>query len=245
MRLQEFIQQTCQLSSRRARQKINQGRVTVDGEYIGNGNYLVDPAWHAICLEGQPLPSHLGHQNYLLYKRPGLVSARRDRQYATVFDDLPKDLHDLGLSIVGRLDRDAQGLILLTNNGQLHYLLENPRFQIPKTYRVRVNGALDNQDVAAFEAGILWSDGYLCQAAQLQLEEVGDQVSQARLTIYEGKRHQIKKMFLARGLKVIYLERLAIGPLSLDRHPLQEGSCRPLEADEIADLKALVKRVQR
>ena len=245
MRLQEFIQQTCQLSSRRARQKNAQGLVSVDGDCVRNGNYLVGPAWHRIQLGGQDLPSHLGHQNYLFYKPVGLVSARRDDRYATIFDALPAELQDLNLSIVGRLDRDAQGLILLTNNGQLHYLLENPRFQMAKTYRVRVNGPLDDQDVAAFAEGIIWSDGYVCQPAQLLIEEVGRQASQACLTIYEGKRHQIKKMFLARGVKVTRLERLAIGPLSLDRQPLQEGHYRELTVGEVSDLKALFKRVQR
>ena len=172
----------------------------------------------------------------MLHKPAGVLSAVRDKKYQTVIDLIaPKDRKD-GLYPIGRLDRDTEGLLLLTTNGPLGFRMLHPRRHVEKTYYVEVNGWLGEDAPHFFEKGVSFSDGTLCQPAQLELLEVGQSKSSAHLTIREGKFHQVKKMFLAYGVKVTYLKRIRFGPFWLD-DKLAVGAYRKLTNEECDLLK--------
>ncbi len=169
----------------------------------------------------------------MLHKPAGLVSATEDPREPTVLSLLPEHLRKIGLFPAGRLDKDTEGLLLLTNDGELAHALLAPKRHVDKTYFVRVAGALDGEDAAAFAAGMTLGDGLKCLPAGL---EVLDRRDEAIVTLREGKYHQIKRMLAARGKPVIYLKRLTMGPLTLDT-TLAAGEWRPLTAEELAALK--------
>lgn len=170
----------------------------------------------------------------MLHKPAGIVTARKDGQHQTVLDLLAKEVSKDGLYPVGRLDRDTEGLVLITNNGPLGFKLLHPSHHISKTYLVEVNGYLAEDAVDFFDQGVRFLDGNICKPAQLDILNAEETKSRARLVITEGKFHQVKKMFLAYGLKVTYLKRIAFGPLKLG--DLERGQYRPLAKDEIAIL---------
>ena len=135
----------------------------------------------------------------------------------------------------GRLDKDTEGLLLLTNDGPLAHRLLSPRHHVDKTYFVRVDGALDREDAEAFAAGMTLADGLACLPAGLELLDTPDA---AIVTLREGKYHQIKRMLAQRGKPVVYLKRLTMGPLSLDP-ALEKGEWRPLTAEELAAIRSV------
>jgi 16S rRNA pseudouridine516 synthase len=145
----------------------------------------------------------------------------------------PKYLHK-GLFPVGRLDKDTEGLLVLTNNGPLGHQLLSPKKHIPKSYYAQVIGEINAQDLQAFKEGILLDDGYRTLPAELELLRAGE-LSEAMVTIHEGKFHQIKRMFQALDKKVVYLKRIAMGDLRLDPD-LALGEYRELREDEVEKL---------
>ena len=139
---------------------------------------------------------------------------------------------------MGRLDKDTEGLLLLTNEGELAHALLSPRRHVDKVYYARTDGRLTEADVRAFAVGLSLEDGLQCQPAKLEILSAGEQ-SEAYVTLREGKFHQVKRMLAARGNPVLYLERVQMGNLSLDR-TLSRGAFRFLTEEEIAALHALV-----
>ena len=148
---------------------------------------------------------------------------------------LPEHLRRVGLFPAGRLDKDTEGLLLLTNDGPLAHRLLSPRHHVDKSYFVRVDGALGREDAEAFAAGMTLADGLACLPAGLELLDTPDA---AIVTLREGKYHQIKRMLAARGKPVVYLKRLTMGPLSLDP-ALEKGEWRPLTAEELAAIRSV------
>ena len=142
---------------------------------------------------------------------------------------LPERYQRQGLFPAGRLDKDTEGLLLLTNDGPLAHQLLSPKSHVDKTYYVEVDGVLEQADIEAVEAGITLADGYTCLPGKLELLE-GNNC--AYITLREGKYHQIKRMMAARGKPVTYLKRISFGPLTLDEQ-LPKGSWRPLTCAEI------------
>ena len=176
----------------------------------------------------------IGYQRFtyiMLHKPAGVLSAVEDKRQKTVLDLLPEELQKRGLSPVGRLDKDTEGLLLLTNDGELTHKLLSPRHHVDKVYYARVDGKLEEKDCAAFAAGMTLGDGLECMPAKLEI--LGD--SEALVTLQEGKFHQVKRMLAACGKPVTYLRRLSMGPLKLDE-TLPCGSFRHLTADELAAL---------
>ncbi|MCY3065942.1 MULTISPECIES: pseudouridine synthase [Aerococcus] len=225
MRLLDLIQAECHLSATKAKRLIHAGEVFYKGQPLVDINQALDPDLMVIYYRSKRIGVGLGH-HYLVYnKAAGQVSAKKDAHWPTPYDHLPECYQ--GTSIVGRLDRDVEGLLLLTDNGQLHYFLEHARFHMPKTYQVTVNGDLGADLVEKFQAGVTFADGTTCRPAKLEI--IGPR--QAYLTIDQGMRHQVKKMFLANGLKVVHLKRLSLGPLHLDPD-LKTGRFRPLTGEE-------------
>ena len=183
-----------------------------------------------LLVDGQSLDCR--RYTYLMLHKPaGVLSARVDGRQQTVLDLLPPELRKRDLSPVGRLDKDTEGLLLLTNHGELTHRLLSPRYHVDKVYYARVEGVLTAADTAAFAGGMVLADGLECLPAGLELLSP----QEALVTLREGKFHQVKRMLAACGKPVTYLKRLSMGPLRLDE-ALAPGAFRPLTVGEIHTL---------
>lgn len=243
IRLDKFLADA-QLGTRsEVKQLLKKGLITVNGEIIKKPEIKIDPANDRVCFDKRII-SPEKEVYYMLNKPAGVISATEDRRERTVLDLLQKEDRRPDLFPVGRLDKDTVGLLLITNDGPLSHRLLSPRRHVDKTYLVRVEGAITQETITAFEKGLDIGDEKPTLPARL--EPVSMQTSdstplqpccQARATIHEGRFHQIKRMFHAVGCEVIYLKRLSMGPLILDED-LPEGSYRPLTAEEIELLRS-------
>ncbi len=225
-RLDKIISATGKKSRREVREMMRQGRVLVDGKPIPAADMKVDPQTAVILLDGEPL----GYEKFtyvMLHKPAGVLTATEDRRQETVLDLLPPELRRRALSPVGRLDKDTEGLLLLTNDGQLAHRLLSPKSHVDKVYYARVDGALEPGDIAAFAAGMTLGDGLACLPAGLEILSP----TEALVTLREGKFHQVKRMLAARGKPVLYLKRLSMGRLRLDP-ALAPGAWRMLTEEE-------------
>ncbi|MDQ0721398.1 16S rRNA pseudouridine516 synthase [Paenibacillus sp. W4I10] len=214
---------------------VKQGRIHVDGKAVKDSGVQVNPEVNVIEADGERIVYR--EMIYLmLHKPPGVVSATEDNRDKTVLDLLRKEDRVFNPFPVGRLDKDTEGLLILTNDGPLAHDLLSPRKHVPKTYEARVLGNVDEADVQRFKAGIQLDDGYETLPAELtilgQEETEEGMISSISLIIHEGKFHQVKRMFQAVGKRVIYLKRVAMGELEL-ASDLAIGSYRELTADEL------------
>ncbi len=225
---------TCALISRSdAQAALKAGRVTVDGIPARDGKVKADSEGQVILLDGKRVEGD-GFVYLMLYKPVGVLSATEDKKGAlTAMDLLPEEYRKAAPGVVGRLDKDAEGLLLLTNNGELNHRLTSPRHHADKLYRVTLDKPVDGADAAAFAAPMDLGD-FVTQPGRLEPEGDG---TAAYVTIHEGKFHQIKRMFHHQGKEVQTLKRLSIGPLRLDE-ALQPGAWRALTAAEIGALLA-------
>lgn len=225
-RLDKIISATGKKSRREVREMVRQGRVLVDGKPAPAADMKVDPQTAVILLDGEPL----GYEKFtyvMLHKPAGVLTATEDRRQETGLDLLPPELRRRALSPVGRLDKDTEGLLLLTNDGQLAHRLLSPKSHVDKVYYARVDGALEPGDIAAFAAGMTLGDGLECLPAGLEILSP----TEALVTLREGKFHQVKRMLAARGKPVLYLKRLSMGRLRLDP-ALAPGAWRMLTEEE-------------
>ena len=230
-RLDKIIASTGRWSRREVKDLVRQGQVTVDGAAARSAEEKTDPETAEIAVNGERL-TWRRYTWVMLNKPAGYLSATEDGRGATVLDLLPQHLRRRALFPVGRLDKDTEGLLLLTNDGPLAHALLAPGRHVDKVYYVEVDGRLDQQDRRAFQAGVTLADGTVCQPADLT---VLDPPSQGLVTLREGKYHQVKRMLAARGKPVTYLKRLSMGPLTLDP-ALPAGAWRPLTPEEKASL---------
>lgn len=230
-RLDKLLAATGQWSRKEAKALVKAGRVQVGGARPKGPEDKVAEGT-PVTVDGRPIATEQGVY-VMLHKPAGVVSSTQDPRERTVLDLLPQHLRRRALFPVGRLDKDTEGLLLLTNDGPLAHRLLAPRNHVDKTYFVRVDGELDGADAAAFAAGMMLEDGLVCLPAGL---EVLEQPDTALVTLHEGKYHQIKRMLAARGKPVVYLKRLTMGPLMLDP-VLERGEWRPLSAEEVAALR--------
>ena len=207
------------------------GRITVDGKWEKDGAKKVDPQTQKICLDGQAL-SVLGQVVVMLHKPAGFVTATEDARERTVMELLPASMKHWDLKPIGRLDKETEGLLLFTNDGSLLHRLITPGKGVKKVYIACHEGIATEEDVAAFREGITLKDGTLCRPAGLEILELG----KCRVTVQEGKYHQVRRMLASRGLPVTYLKRVEEGGLSLGELPL--GEVRQLSEEEISDLTA-------
>lgn len=233
MRLDTLLSQKGFGSRNQIKKLLKSRQVSIDGIKVIEANQIVDARVQDIRVSGKRVEDD-SLVYYLLHKPAGVVTANRDQDHQTVIDLIaPKDRKE-GLYPVGRLDRDTEGLVLLTNNGPLGFRLLHPKHHVSKTYFVEVNGFLDSDAPEFFKAGVVFLDGTRCQPAFLEILEAGQTLSKAQLTITEGKFHQVKKMFLVYGLKVVYLKRIVFGDFDLGDLPV--GHYRPLEKIELQPL---------
>ena len=236
-RLDKLLAATGRWSRREVKDLVRQGRVELDGQPAAAAEVKIDPAAADIRVDGEalsygrPLPGE-GKLVYLMLHKPaGVLSAARDSRQKTVLDLLPPELRRRGLSPVGRLDKDTEGLLLLTNDGALAHRLLSPKSHVDKVYYARTRGTPTAADAARLAAGLTLPDGLACLPAHLRVTGNGEVL----LTLREGKFHQAKRMLAACGTPVTYLKRLSMGPLSLDE-TLRPGEFRHLTQEEIAIL---------
>lgn len=232
-RVDKILAGTGRWSRREVRELIRAGRVAVGGAGVRSPDEKYDREGLDLRVDGEPVSGEK-YVYLMLHKPAGLVSATDDPRQPTVLELLPPHLRRVGLFPAGRLDKDTEGLLLLTNDGGLAHRLLSPKRHVDKTYFVRVEGALDEEDCAAFASGMILGDGLECLPAGLERLEAPDE---AIVTLREGKYHQIKRMLASRGKPVRYLKRLTMGPLQLDSG-LQKGAWRPLTAEEMYLLEA-------
>ena len=215
---------------------VRQGRVLVDGKPAPAADMKVDPQTAVILLDGEPL----GYEKFtyvMLHKPAGVLTATEDRRQETVLDLLPPELRRRALSPVGRLDKDTEGLLLLTNDGQLAHRLLSPKSHVDKVYYARTAGCLTEEDCRAFAAGMTLGGGLECLPAGLEILSAGPEGSEGLVTLREGKFHQVKRMLASRGKPVRYLKRLSMGPLRLE-DTLLPGQCRELSPEELAAVRS-------
>ena len=214
---------------------IRSKQVSSDGEIARAENRNVDPQLQTVIVSGKTLV-HRTNVYYMLHKPAGVVTAVSDEGNRTVIDLIDQSDRRPGLYPVGRLDKDTEGLLLITDNGQLGYQLLLPHKKVTKRYEVVVNERVTVADQEAFAEGIVFHGGTTCKPARLTILSHGDDESRVLLDISEGKFHQVKKMFLSVGKKVTYLKRLTMGPIELDES-IPPGSYRPLNEAELEQLK--------
>ena len=238
MRLDKFLVD-CGLGSRSEVKKILKGKqVTVNGQVETSPKRQIDEKADQIAVSGQVL-QHETFVYYLLNKPKGVISATQDDRHQTVLDLLDETARLKEVFPVGRLDIDTHGLLLLTNNGPLAHALLSPKKHVDKLYQAEVAGLMTAQDVETFRQGIELKD-FRCQPADLELVELDERANKSlvRITIREGKFHQVKRMVAACGKEVTDLQRLRMGPLVLDED-LAIGAFRRLTQDELMSLEEL------
>ena len=228
MRLDRFLVQSNICSRSEAKVYIRKGRVSVNGSVCKDSALHVDENGDEISVDGQKI-SYEKNRYYMLNKPAGCVSAVKDGLSDTVIDILKAE--PIGdLFPVGRLDKDTEGLLLITNDGDLAHRLLSPKHHVDKTYLVKSDKALSDEEIRDMEAGLDIGDEKLTLPASLK--ELSLEENMYELTIHEGRFHQVKRMFEACGAKVLYLKRLSMGPLRLDEG-LEPGQYRKLSAEEI------------
>jgi 16S rRNA pseudouridine516 synthase len=224
-----------QIGSRsEVKEYIRKGRIKVDDTVVKSPDYKIDKN-HKIYFDGQPVV-YQEYEYFMLNKPSGVLSATRDKNTPTVLnlihDNARKDLFP-----VGRLDKDTEGLLLITNDGQLSHSLLSPKKHVDKTYYAKVLGKITDKEVSLFEKGLEVDSEFTAMPAKLTVLDYdsASDISEIKITIHEGKFHQIKRMFEAVGSEVVYLKRLSMGTLKLDES-LAPGEYRKLTEDEINKL---------
>ena len=205
---------------------LKSGRVTVDGAVERDNSRKIDPQTQTVCLDGETLG---GKRRIvvMLNKPAGFVTATEDKNDRTVMELLPPEIRKMDVKPVGRLDKATEGLLLFTNDGDLLHRLISPKKEVPKVYYARHEGTATQEDVAAFEAGLTLGDGTRCLPAKLEILGEGE----SRITVCEGKYHQVRRMMASRNMSVLYLERQSEGGLILGSLP--RGQVRELTPEEL------------
>lgn len=213
---------------------IKDGRVEINGETIDKNEYKIDPYNDRIKLDGKEI--FYRKYIYIMMNKPkGVISSTDDPINRTVLELLEEEYLVFNPFPAGRLDKDTEGLLILTNDGKLAHELLSPKKGVEKTYYVEVEGYVEEGHVEIFDKGVILDDGYKTLPAKLEIIE-SNFISKVELTIKEGKFHQVKRMFQALNMEVVYLKRISMGPIKLDEK-LRLGEYRELKKEEIKLLK--------
>lgn len=233
MRLDKYLADMGLGTRSEIKKAVRSGRVSVDGRTVTDPGTKVGPE-DAVLFDGTAV-TYEPYVYYMLHKPAGVISASEDRRERTCVD-LIDETRRRDLFPVGRLDRDTEGLLLITNDGDLCHRLLTPSRHVDKVYFARVSGRVTGEDVRGFADGLQVDADFRAMPAQLRILR-SDIVSEVEIVIREGKFHQIKRMFRAVGKEVLYLKRLSMGSLTLDP-ALQPGTWRRLTAEELAELRS-------
>ena len=240
MRLDKYLV-ACAVGSRtEVKNFLKTGRVTVNGKKAKSAKLQINEDTDEICFDGEKL-DYEEFVYYMMNKPQGVISATEDTKHKTVLDLLDDYARAKEVFPVGRLDIDTHGLLLLTNDGKLAHALISPKRHVDKTYLAQVKGIMTNEDIETFAQGIPLKD-FTCQPAKLELVSIDREKDQSlvRVTIAEGKFHQVKRMVAYCGKEVVDLQRLTMGTLTLDED-LKRGEWRRLSKEE---LEGLLESVQ-
>ncbi len=229
-RLDKLLAGSGRYTRSEARAAVAAGRVTVDGAVVTRPEAKFSRACR-VEADGQPVET-AEFVYYMMNKPAGCISATEDEKYPAVTRLLPRELRERGLFPVGRLDADVTGLLILTDDGRYAHRVTSPRAGIPKRYEARLDGPVTQDDARAMAAGTVLADGTQYRPALLEID--GTEPCRAVVTVTEGKFHEVKNLFAARGRKVLALRRLSIGALALDGD-LAEGAFRPMTPERALD----------
>ena len=233
MRLDKLLSNMGYGSRKEVKVLLKQQVVTVDGVAVKDAAMHVDPVQQNVSVFGDRV-EYVEFIYLMMNKPPGVISATEDKHDQTVIDLLDPLAQHFEPFPVGRLDKDTEGLLLLTNDGTLTHNLLSPKKHVPKWYYAKIDGVVTEADIEAFAQGVELEDGYKTKPGELVILKSGEQ-SEIELMIQEGKFHQVKRMFESVGKKVTYLKRLSMGPLKLDEE-LELGEYRELTKEELAAL---------
>jgi 16S rRNA pseudouridine516 synthase len=216
---------------------VKNGEVKINGTVIKDSSVKIDPDKSTIEVGGNVV--EYKKNIYLLMNKPqGVVSATFDNYDETVIDILEPEYQAFKPFPVGRLDKDTEGLLLITNDGELNHRMISPKNHVDKVYYAEIDKYLDERDVNRFKKGIQLKDGYKCLPGKLHIIESNEDGAKVEVTIQEGKFHQVKRMFNALGKNVVYLKRIKFGPMELDKD-LNLGEYRELSKNEIESIKRI------
>ena len=230
MRLDKFLCETGFGTRSQVKELLKKGQVIVNGAVVKKPEQKINEHNDQVLCQGR-VASYEKYVYYMLHKPAGVVSATEDRREKTVLDLLqPEDRRD-GIFPVGRLDKDTEGFLLLTDDGDLAHRLLSPRKHVDKTYYAKIDGFVTENHIEQFREGLDIGDEKKTLPAVLEILSSGPETSEIRITIHEGRFHQVKRMFEAVGCKVTYLKRLSMGAVSLDE-ALAPGKYRPLNEKE-------------
>ena len=239
VRLDKFLADSGIGTRAEVKKLIQKGMVQINGEKAKKPEQKVDPQTDAVEFAGERLGARAEFVYYLLHKPAGYVSATEDTREKTVLELVPKDGRRK-LFPVGRLDKDTEGLLLITDDGLLAHQLLSPKKQVDKTYFAVTEGKAVPEDIEKIQAGVDIGDEELTLPGRLEIlktwEESGVWHSEILLTIHEGRFHQVKRMMEALGKNVTYLKRISMGPLTLPKD-LPRGEARELTKAELEALK--------
>ena len=238
MRLDKYLSEMGCGTRSQVKKEIARGNVTVNGKLVLHPEEKVDTERDTVTCQGMEI-SYIRYEYYMLNKPAGVVSATEDGRERTVVS-LIGERQRKDLFPVGRLDKDTEGLLLITNDGNLAHCLLSPKKHVDKVYYARIAGAVTEADRKVFASGVDIGDEKLTLPAELKLlssavSEDGSVVSEIELTVREGRFHQVKRMFQAVGKEVVYLKRIRMGNLLLDE-ALKPGEYRRLTEEEVGGL---------
>lgn len=232
IRLDKYLSEMGAGTRSEVKKYVRQGLVTVDGEVVKKPEVKVEETKQTVMVGGKRI-GYEKYEYYMLNKPQGVVSATTDSHDKTVVE-LIEDRKRKDLFPVGRLDKDTEGLLLITNDGELAHRLLSPKKHVDKVYYARVEGRVTEETVEKFRKGLDIGNAEFAKPSELKILKE-DEISEIELTIQEGKFHQVKRMFHAVGMEVVYLKRLSMGELILDME-LKPGEYRPLKANEVEKL---------
>ena len=230
MRLDKFLCETGFGTRSQVKELLKKGQVTVNGVAAKKPEQKIDEHKDQITCQGK-IASYEKYVYYMLYKPAGVVSATEDKREKTVLDLLKSEERRDGIFPVGRLDKDTEGFLLLTDDGDLAHRLLSPRKHVDKTYYAKIAGSVTEAHIERFREGLDIGDEKKTLPAMLEILASEPEISEIRITIHEGRFHQVKRMFEAVGCKVTYLKRLSMGAVALDE-TLAPGDYRPLNEKE-------------
>lgn len=235
MRLDKFLSNMGLGTRKEIKKEITKGHVTINDEICRKVGELIWPEKDSVTLNGA-IVRYQSNVYLMMHKPAGVISATTDSKHDTVIDLVAEVYGNRKLFPVGRLDIDTEGLLLITDDGDFNHALMAPNKHVDKTYYAKIQGTVLKEYENTFSDGIVLEDGYKCKPGFLEILNSDDTISEVQLTIQEGKYHQVKRMFEALNMKVVYLKRIRIGNLNLDS-TLMLGEFRELTEDEIILLK--------
>ena len=234
MRIDKFLSEMNIGSRKEIKEAVKKGRIKVNDVVIKSSDLKISPDIDKIYFDNK-LVKYVEYEYFIMNKPGGVVSATKDDVDTTVIDLIKTNTRD-DIFPMGRLDKDTEGLLIITNDGEMAHRLLSPSNHVKKIYFAKIEGRVTDEDILKFKEGLTLKDGTVTKPSDLKIIS-SDEISEIELTIYEGKYHQVKRMFASVGKKVVYLKRICMGDLYLD-DSLKTGEYRELTKEELEKLNS-------